>query len=342
MLTIHFQPALSMFCCTLDNRVCSQMTLRLSQLCVCVCRLRVSTQPILILSFGTLRVFEHGRGRSQRSRRLCGNLRRSTGQTRIVFQMRVRICFIKYVSLKLIKTNNTCFHSRPLPVCYCGDIVSEPIPIHNHLIVLQDPKEVKRCLRTTKILELSLPATHFHLYRGKRFGKNKFSELHELLSRPELETLLVWPSAGAESVHTLPTLSQAQPNGYNIILLDGTWPQARAIYNCNKFLQEMRCIKLDNTNRSKYVIRTQPTDDCLSTVEAAGLVLSHLEGMSTIMDHLTRPLTTICDHQLNMGAVEHQSKEHMITNGCYPKLVSQKVMKQLKAEEGKIRLNNLI
>lgn len=243
---------------------------------------------------------------------------------------------------KIKQTNNTCFHSRPLTVCYCSDIVNEPIPIHNHLIVLQDPKEVKRCLRTTKILELSLPSTHFHLYRGKRFGKNKFSELHELLSRPDQVNLLVWPSADAQSVKKLPNWSQSQSNGYNIILLDGTWPQARAIYNGNKFLQEMQCIKLENTTPSKYVIRTQPSDTCLSTVEAAGLVLAHLEDSADIMEHFTRPLTTICDHQLNKGAVEHQSKEHMIINGCYPKMVGQKVIKQLKLQDGKIRLNNLI
>ena len=162
--------------------------------------------------------------------------------------------------------------------------------------MLQHPNEVKRCLRTTKIIELSLPPEHYHLSRGKRFNPKKFPELHQMIESKERETVLVYPSENAISLSSLPN-----DLAYNICILDGTWSQAKVIYNNNPVIRSLRCVKLDNTEPSRYVIRTQPTNTCLSTVEAVGLVLSHVEQNPSIMDWFTKPLKTICDFQLNNG-----------------------------------------
>lgn len=194
--------------------------------------------------------------------------------------------------------------------------------------MLQHPNEVKRCLRTTKIIELSVPPSHYHLYRAKKFSSKKHPELFELLEngRDGRENVLLFPSPDAVSLASLPTSPELT---YNIVVLDGTWSQAKVIFNSSQTLREMRCVALDNTERSRYVIRTQPTDTCLSTVEAVGLVLSHLEGSPAIMDLLTTPLKAICDFQINNGAVEHQSKEYLITNGLYDKPLNKRVQKSL-------------
>jgi len=191
--------------------------------------------------------------------------------------------------------------------------------------MLQHPNEVKRCLRTTKIIELSIPSDRYHLFRGKKFSsQRKFADsLHELLDDSERETILVYPSPNAEPLASLPI------KPYNIVVLDGTWSQAKVLYNTNPRIRALRCIKLDNTEPSLYVIRTQPTETCLSTVEAVGLVLTHVEQNPTIMEWFTRPLKTICDFQLNKGANEHQSKEYLITNGLYTKPVNKRVQKSL-------------
>lgn len=68
---------------------------------------------------------------------------------------------------------------------------------------------------------------------------------------------------------------------------------------------------------SKYVIRTQPTDVCLSTVESAAVALSFLENKPQLIDILTRPLEALCQFQLDHGAQKHQSKEFLIKNGLY-------------------------
>lgn len=50
---------------------------------------------------------------------------------------------------------------------------------------------------------------------------------------------------------------------------------------------------------SQYVIRTQPSDAAVSTVECAALALAALEDTPRIYDILVRPLTALCQHQVS-------------------------------------------
>ncbi|XP_017490015.1 PREDICTED: DTW domain-containing protein 2-like [Rhagoletis zephyria] len=222
---------------------------------------------------------------------------------------------------------------RPNTACYCSAITPSPIPLRNHLIMLQHPNEVKRCLRTTKIIELSLPPSHYHLYRAKRFTPKRFPDLFALLDSGERENILLFPSPTAVPLASLPPIPEKtgskSATAYNIVVLDGTWSQAKVMFNSNATLRSMRSVALDNTAPSRYVIRTQPTETCLSTVEAVALLLAHLEEQPDIVELLTSPLKTICDHQINNGAVEHQSKEYLITNGLYGKPLKKRVKKYL-------------
>lgn len=49
---------------------------------------------------------------------------------------------------------------------------------------------------------------------------------------------------------------------------------------------------------SEYVIRTQPSDAALSTVESAALALAALEQDDNIYHALVQPLITLCRHQV--------------------------------------------
>lgn len=96
--------------------------------------------------------------------------------------------------------------------------------------------------------------------------------LAEILQSPN--SILLYPSIKAVDLESLPPLNG---QSYNLILIDGTWPQAKAMYNSSPLLQEMKQAVLRLSGSSQYVIRTQPTEGCLSTLETAARALSILE-----------------------------------------------------------------
>lgn len=57
---------------------------------------------------------------------------------------------------------------------------------------------------------------------------------------------------------------------------------------------------------SEYVIRSQPTEGCLSTLETAAEALSVVEGQTVYKEVLLEPLKALCNFQLDHGAITHQ------------------------------------
>lgn len=95
----------------------------------------------------------------------------------------------------------------------------------------------------------------------------------ELLQDPN--AVLLYPTKNALDIRTLKLNEEKH---YNLVLIDGTWPQAKAIYNNSPILHTMKQVKLMVGGNSEYVIRTQPTEECLSTLETAARALSYLEN----------------------------------------------------------------
>jgi len=216
-------------------------------------------------------------------------------------------------------------------VCWCPHLTDVPIETKSKVVILQHPNEEKRCLRTAKILELSLSCSQCLVIKGKKFTSFKYPILKDLIgdqSQREAsngsKTIVVYPGVGSQ-----PLTDLSIDDSYNIVLIDGTWSQSRSIYHKSSILHDLPKIELNGSHPSNYVIRTQPTDGCLSTVESAALVLSHLEDDKTIYQKLMNPLIALCDFQLSFGAVTHQSKEYLIMNGLYTKPLTKRIKQKL-------------
>ncbi|XP_034326988.2 tRNA-uridine aminocarboxypropyltransferase 2 isoform X1 [Magallana gigas] len=226
--------------------------------------------------------------------------------------------------------------SRPITVCLCPYLPEKPVAIETNVYILQHPLEESRNLTTVPILCECLPTDKVQIIKGKKFSLRRFPKVAELMKSPN--TLLLYPDSEAEDIEVIPQAPGGQP--YNLVLLDGTWGQAKGMFLHNEVFSWPKKVKLNHSTKSKFVIRTQPNDMSLSTLESTAVALAALERRPEIVDILSRPLEALCDFQLQHGACKHDSKVYKIENGLWNKTLKKKYLK--KFEKDGQTVNSLI
>jgi hypothetical protein len=81
-----------------------------------------------------------------------------------------------------------------------------------------------------------------------------------------------------------------------MVLLDGSWSEAKTLWWRNPWLLRLRRLVLNPRHRSRFGrVRREPRREALSTLEAAALLLKHLDGgseiASALLDRLDRLIT---------------------------------------------------
>ncbi|XP_077200482.1 tRNA-uridine aminocarboxypropyltransferase 2 isoform X3 [Paroedura picta] len=204
--------------------------------------------------------------------------------------------------------------SRPQKVCLCPFLPVNPLKVSTCLYIIQHPAEESRVLRTVPLLAACLPEEKCKLLIGRRFSEERYPELAHVCRNPN--TLILYPGAGATN---LEEVEFSSPNSCIIVIIDGTWSQAKDIFFKNSLFRIPKQVQLRTSISSQYVIRTQPTNACLSTLECAALALAIMEKNDYIKETLLRPLQALCSFQLQHGAQIHHSKEYLLKNGLYDK-----------------------
>ncbi len=176
--------------------------------------------------------------------------------------------------------------AKPLPLCICDSIT--PIESRTSLLILQHPQEQDRALGTAR-----LTALHFK-NAVLKIGLS-WPSLSKALGRPVADpsrwAVLYLGSAKVSDLDTDAEIVAIDRKGQlednqrailkgieGIVLLDGTWSQAKALWWRNPWMLKCQRVILGPSRASAYgQLRREPRRDGLSTIEAAAMLLAGLE-----------------------------------------------------------------
>jgi DTW domain-containing protein YfiP len=175
---------------------------------------------------------------------------------------------------------------KPEPLCVCDSVT--PIESRLSLLILQHPQEQDRALGTAR-----LTALHFK-DAVLKIGLS-WPSLSKALGRPVDDpsrwAVLYLGSAKVADFETDRTVVALDRKGgmeehqrgilrdiEGIVLLDGTWSQAKALWWRNAWMLKCQRVILGPRQPSRYgKLRREPRRDGLSTIEAAAMLMGSLE-----------------------------------------------------------------
>jgi DTW domain-containing protein YfiP len=168
----------------------------------------------------------------------------------------------------------------------------EPIDNRSFVLVLQHPQEKKEGLATAAttcaalrraalVVGLSWPNLARAL--GRPADARRWAALYLGSVRPaafgsEREVIAV-DRAGMPEADQDAMLRDVE----GVVLLDGSWGEAKTLWWRNPWLLKLRRLVLNPRHRSRFgQVRREPRREALSTLEAAALLLKHLDGCPEI------------------------------------------------------------
>jgi DTW domain-containing protein len=183
---------------------------------------------------------------------------------------------------------------KPAALCICDSVV--PVDNRVSVLILQHPQEQDRLLGTARLtalhlsnalLKIGLSWPNLAKILGRPADPKRWAVLYLGSARaaeaaPGREVVVLDRKGAADDDQTV--LRDIE----GIVLLDGTWSQAKALWWRNAWMLKCRRVILNPPRPSRYGrLRREPRRDGLSTIEAAAMLLSRLEGRPEIELALT-------------------------------------------------------
>ncbi|MBZ4400480.1 DTW domain-containing protein [Myxococcus sp. MISCRS1] len=193
---------------------------------------------------------------------------------------------------------------RPESACYCSQLPPR-LDTRTRVVFLQHPRERRVAIGTARMAHLALANSEIH--QGVDFTGH--SRLEELAKDPDSVAVL-FPGEDAISVED----ARARPPK-TLIVVDGTWPQAKKVVSRNPVLAGLPRIGFVPRRPSNYRIRAEPADHCVSTIEAVVEILGLLEGQPEKFDTMLRAFEYMVDTQLGRQATRTSPNRRRIHYG---------------------------
>lgn len=171
-----------------------------------------------------------------------------------------------------------CYKKQSL--CICAAIT--PLQTKHHVLILQHPQEPDKELGSARIANLALENSTLRVglswpnlskALGRPVNQSDWGVLYlgsKSEKHPSKERVAVLAKSGAAL-----SLSSVKLEG--IVVLDGTWAQAKTMWWRNPWLLKLKRLMLNPARPSLYgKTRREPRRECLSTIESIAEALDAL------------------------------------------------------------------
>ena len=196
---------------------------------------------------------------------------------------------------------------RPMSVCYCEHLV--PQDSRTRVLILRHTREREVGIGTARMALLGL--RNACLRTDVDFSHD--SVVNDAIAAGN--TYVLYPTPDA-----LPVETTTFDRPINLIVLDGTWWQARKLLRSNPALKALPTLRMTPKEKSLYgQVRREPADDYVGTVEAIAYVLGHLEKDHEKFQTLLRPLKALVEKQLHFAKTLAVSRHRLPVGAPRPK-----------------------
>lgn len=193
---------------------------------------------------------------------------------------------------------------KPAELCVCAAIT--PLDHRLFVLILQHPQEKSEVLGTALLaarqfrrsllrVGLSWPSLKRVLEREvdpRRWGVLYLGAAHGTRSGLVPGSVMAVDKSGVPLADSAAVLSGLD----GIILLDGTWSQAKTLWWRNAWLLKCRRLVITPDVRSRYgALRREPRREALSTLEAAAFCLSRLGNDLSFYETAIQPFAVLVD-----------------------------------------------
>jgi DTW domain-containing protein len=184
---------------------------------------------------------------------------------------------------------------RPASVCYCAHITA--LETATRVLLLQHPRERDVAIGTARIARLCLPRSELRI--GVDFERDPVVQ-----AALKARAYLLYPGPSAIDIDL-----ERLPQPLTLIVVDGTWWQAKKLLKLNPALAALPQIRFTPPRGSDYRIRREPAAHCVATIEALAHVLGALEGDPGRFQALLRPFNAMVDTQIHFATNVRSSRQ---------------------------------
>lgn len=168
---------------------------------------------------------------------------------------------------QVTKLCDTCEHCGvPSINCICDKVKN--INTKGQIWILSSQKEITRPTNTARLIKLvNEESTEIFVWERKVPPQ----KLVELIEKGDLEIYLVFP-ADEENKHREKAFEKTDKKAA-FIIIDGTWQEAKKIFNRSQYLKELSLLTLNLEEESQFKLRRGIPEGGICTIEAAMKVL---------------------------------------------------------------------